>query len=217
LSVFRLCATARTSLGTLKSNWAAGGWTMAGLRGPDGTIAIEAFPDRHRRRRLREEAERNVRAAELRSFSRVPDCHRIVGVDRLDYSKGLPERIRGVEACWKPGQPIAAASSLLQIAPPTREGVEAYDVIRAELEQLTGQVNGRFGDLSWSPIRYIHRAVARPVLAGLFRRCRVGLVTPLRDGMNLVAKEYVAGPGPADPGVLVCRSSPARGADGKRR
>ena len=72
--------------------------------------------------------------------------------------------------------------------------------MRAELERLIGHANGRFGDFSWSPIRYVHRAVARPVLAGLFRRCRVGLVTPLRDGMNLVAKEYVAAQDPEDPG-----------------
>jgi trehalose 6-phosphate synthase len=92
---------------------------------------------------------------------------------------------------------------MIQIAPPTREGLEAYDQIRRDYEQATGEVNGRFGDLSWTPIRYIHRPVPRPVIAGLFRRCRIALVTPLRDGMNLVAKEYIAAQDPADPGVLV--------------
>jgi trehalose 6-phosphate synthase len=92
---------------------------------------------------------------------------------------------------------------LLQIAPPTREGLAAYDAVRAEVERLTGHVNGRFGDFGWTPVRYVHRGLPRSLLAGLFRRCRVGLVTPLRDGMNLVAKEYVAAQEPDNPGVLV--------------
>jgi trehalose 6-phosphate synthase len=80
----------------------------------------------------------------------------------------------------------------MQIAPPTREDVEAYTDIRTELEGLSGSINGEFGDFDWTPLRYIHRAVPRPTLAALFRASQVGLVTPLRDGMNLVAKEYVA-------------------------
>jgi trehalose 6-phosphate synthase len=173
------------------------------LRGFGRTIDIEAFPIGIDAAAFAELAERNVRAAELRSFNRASDCFRIIGVDRLDYSKGLPERIRGIEALLEAWPAYRGRVQLLQIAPPTREGVEAYDVIRNELEQLTGHVNGTFGDLNWTPIRYVHRAVARPILAGLFRRCRVGLVTPLRDGMNLVAKEFVAAQDPADPGVLV--------------
>jgi trehalose 6-phosphate synthase len=174
------------------------------LKGFGRTLAIEAFPIGIDAQSFAAEAERNARAPELRSLARNTDGQAlIVGVDRLDYSKGLPERIRGIETLLKTWPAYRGRIQLLQIAPPTREGVDAYADIRAELERLTGHANGRFGDLSWSPVRYVHRAVPRPVLAGLFRRCRVGLVTPLRDGMNLVAKEFVAAQDPEDPGVLV--------------
>jgi trehalose 6-phosphate synthase len=93
--------------------------------------------------------------------------------------------------------------TLMQIAPPTREEVEAYTDIRQELEGLSGSINGEFGDFDWTPVRYIHRAIPRATLSALFRASQVGLVTPLRDGMNLVAKEYVASQDPENPGVLV--------------
>ena len=93
--------------------------------------------------------------------------------------------------------------SLLQISPPTREGVQAYDDIRQETEHLSGQINGTYADITWVPIRFINRPVARETLAGLYRAADVALVTPLMDGMNLVAKEYVAAQDPASPGVLI--------------
>jgi len=93
--------------------------------------------------------------------------------------------------------------TLMQIAPPTRENVDAYADIREELERLSGAINGRFADFDWTPIRYIHRSIPRSTLAALFRGSRIGLVTPLRDGMNLVAKEDIAAQNDHDPGVLV--------------
>ena len=95
------------------------------------------------------------------------------------------------------------SATLIQVASPSREDVEAYNDIRRELEGLCGAINGDFGEIDWMPVRYIHRTVARKRLPGLFRAGRVGLVTPLRDGMNLVAKEFIASQDPADPGVLV--------------
>jgi trehalose 6-phosphate synthase len=127
----------------------------------------------------------------------------IIGVDRLDYSKGLPERMRAFDRLLELYPEHQNAVSYLQIAPPTREEVTAYADIRTELEGLAGSINGRHADFNWTPIKYIHRAVAREKLAALFRTSNVGLVTPLRDGMNLVAKEYVAAQDPSDPGVLV--------------
>ncbi|MEQ9122233.1 MAG: trehalose-6-phosphate synthase [Alphaproteobacteria bacterium] len=91
----------------------------------------------------------------------------------------------------------------MQIASPTREELAAYADIRTELERLSGSINGAFGDFDWTPIRYIHRSVPRETLAALFRGSEVGLVTPLRDGMNLVAKEYIAAQDAEDPGVLI--------------
>ncbi|MEM7723401.1 MAG: trehalose-6-phosphate synthase [Pseudomonadota bacterium] len=127
----------------------------------------------------------------------------IIGVDRLDYSKGLPNRLQAFERLLERHPQVSGRVSLLQIAPPTREGVAAYDDIRTELEQLSGRINGAYADLRWTPIRYIHRPVPRDRLAGLYRQAAVGLVTPLADGMNLVAKEYVAAQDPEDPGVLI--------------
>ena len=168
------------------------------------TLAIDAFPIGIDAESFAEEAEKNARAPQLRKLLRESeDQALIVGVDRLDYSKGLPERLRGIEAFLETSAQYRGRIRHIQIAPPTREGVDAYDAIRAELEELTGHVNGRFGDLAWQPVSYIHRALPRPLLAGLYRRSRVGLVTPLRDGMNLVAKEYVAAQDPENPGVLV--------------
>jgi trehalose 6-phosphate synthase len=91
----------------------------------------------------------------------------------------------------------------MQIAPPTRVGIRAYEEIRAELERTAGQINGRFADMDWVPIRYLNKGFDRPTLMGMLRAARVGLVTPIRDGMNLVAKEYLASQDADDPGVLV--------------
>ncbi|MEO8278102.1 MAG: trehalose-6-phosphate synthase [Ideonella sp.] len=127
----------------------------------------------------------------------------LVGVDRLDYSKGLPHRIRAFRHLLERYPENRGSSTLVQVASPSREDVEAYNDIRRELEGLCGAINGDFGEIDWMPIRYIHRTVARKRLPGLFRAGRVGLVTPLRDGMNLVAKEFIAAQDCADPGVLV--------------
>lgn len=127
----------------------------------------------------------------------------VLGVDRLDYSKGLPQRFAAFGEFLSRRAADDPRATLLQIAPPSREEVEAYRDIREELEMMAGSVNGEHAELDWTPIRYIRRGMARNVLAGLFRRADVALVTPLADGMNLVAKEYIAAQDGADPGVLI--------------
>jgi trehalose 6-phosphate synthase len=127
----------------------------------------------------------------------------LVGVDRLDYSKGLPHRLRAFRLMLQKYPETHNSATLIQIASPSREDVSAYTDILHELESLCGSINGNFGELDWMPVRYIHRTVARARLPGLYRAARVALVTPLRDGMNLVAKEFIAAQDPADPGVLV--------------
>ncbi|HJV27921.1 MAG TPA: trehalose-6-phosphate synthase [Aromatoleum sp.] len=127
----------------------------------------------------------------------------LVGVDRLDYSKGLPQRLRAIRTLLERHPETRYSATLIQIAAPSREEVDAYGDIRRELEGLAGAINGDFGDLDWMPIRYLHRTVARNRIPGLYRASAVALVTPLRDGMNLVAKEYVVAQDSADPGVLV--------------
>ena len=127
----------------------------------------------------------------------------IVGVDRLDYSKGLEERFLGYERFLVEHPEERKEVVLLQIAPPSRGAVESYQRIRSTLEGLAGRINGAHAALDWVPIRYVNQAYPRDILAGVYRACRIGLVTPLRDGMNLVAKEYVAAQDPDDPGVLI--------------
>ena len=129
--------------------------------------------------------------------------HHIIGVERLDYSKGLPDRFRAYHRFLEMFPERCKETVLMQIASPTREQLTAYAEIRVELERLSGAINGALGDFDWTPLRYIHRSLPRDVLAALFRGSEVGLVTPLRDGMNLVAKEYVAAQDEDDPGVLV--------------
>ena len=147
-------------------------------------------------------------ATAVTSRSRVlPEDHRlIIGVDRLDYSKGLPQRLRGFQQFLRARDDNQPLVSLLQISPPTRESVTAYSDIRRELESLSGEVNGEFADIGYTPVQYIHRAVPRHDLAGYYRRASIGLVTSLADGMNLVAKEYVAAQDPDNPGVLILSS-----------
>ncbi|MGH8151655.1 MAG: alpha,alpha-trehalose-phosphate synthase (UDP-forming) [Rhodanobacteraceae bacterium] len=126
-----------------------------------------------------------------------------IGVDRLDYSKGLPRRFDAFGRFLDEHSEWRSQVSLLQIAPPSRGEVPEYRALRAELERFAGATNGRYGEPDWVPIRYINRSFRRSTLAGFYRIARLGLVTPLRDGMNLVAKEFVAAQSSDDPGALV--------------
>jgi trehalose 6-phosphate synthase len=127
----------------------------------------------------------------------------MIGVDRLDYSKGLVERFKAYERFLETHPENQNRVSFLQIAPLSRADVRAYAEIRRELEQTTGRTNGRFADTDWTPIRYLNRNFPHDVLMGFMRAALIGIVTPVRDGMNLVAKEFVAAQDPADPGVLI--------------
>ena len=126
-----------------------------------------------------------------------------IGVDRLDYTKGLPQRIAGFGALLERFPRHRGKITFLQVAPVSRGDVAQYRALRRELDESVGRINGQMAEPDWAPIRYITRAVPRPTLAGFMRMARIGIVTPLRDGMNLVAKEFVAAQDAADPGVLV--------------
>jgi trehalose 6-phosphate synthase len=126
-----------------------------------------------------------------------------IGVDRVDYSKGLVNRIEAFDRMLTLQPHLKRTVSLLQIATLSRGTIEAYGNLQSELAKLVSEVNGRHGEVDWTPIRYLNKGFGQTVLAGLYRTAQVGIVTPLHDGMNLVAKEYVAAQNPADPGVLV--------------
>jgi trehalose 6-phosphate synthase len=129
--------------------------------------------------------------------------HTIIGVDRLDYSKGLPDRFEGYRRFLEEHAECQGQVFLLQIAPPSRGEVHTYESIRQDLDELSGRINGEFASVDWVPIRYVNQGYPREELAGFYRAAEIALVTPLRDGMNLVAKEYVAAQDPEDPGVLI--------------
>ncbi len=126
-----------------------------------------------------------------------------IGVDRLDYSKGLVNRISAFDRMWTMEPGLLRSVSLLQIATPSRGSIEAYGNLQNEVARLVSDVNGRHGEVDWTPVRYLNKGFGQAVLAGFYRTAQVGVVTPMHDGMNLVAKEYVAAQNPADPGVLV--------------
>ena len=127
----------------------------------------------------------------------------MIGVDRMDYTKGLPARIEAFGQLLEMYPQWNRKLSYLQITPPSRTDVEEYKDLREKLEGLAAHINGEHGECDWVPLRYLTKNFTRHKLSAMYRLARVGLVTPLRDGMNLVAKEYVASQDPADPGVLV--------------
>ena len=124
----------------------------------------------------------------------------VLGVDRLDYSKGLANRVRAFDRMIEIEPQLKRTVSMLQVAVATRGAIRAYRDLKTELAALIGEVNGRHGEVDWTPIRYLNKSFSQLTLAGFYRTAHVGLVTPLQDGMNLVAKEYVAAQNPFDPG-----------------
>jgi trehalose 6-phosphate synthase len=141
------------------------------------------------------------------SFTRMQESkdgrRMLLGVDRLDYSKGIDERMLAFERLLNESPELKGEIFLLQISTRTRSQVEAYQDMVSRLDSLSGRINGAFAEMDWVPIRSVHRMHTREELAGIYRAGDVALVTPLRDGMNLVAKEYVAAQDEANPGVLI--------------
>lgn len=127
----------------------------------------------------------------------------LIGVDRLDYSKGLPQRLRAFGQVLRSEPRFLRQATFLQVAPETRTEVRDYRRLRSQVQRIVGEINGHNADASWTPVRYVNQGYPHASLAGFYRIARVGVVTPLCDGMNLVAKEYLACQPPHDPGVLV--------------
>jgi trehalose 6-phosphate synthase len=174
------------------------------IRAYGRVFAAAAFPIGIDVDQCRTLAEENLGRPQVERFkTSLAERKLIIGVDRLDYSKGLELRFRAYESLLENFPAQRGHVSFMQIAPPTRSAVSTYETIRNELEQAAGNINGRFAEVDWVPIRYLNRAYDRSMLMALFRLAAVGLVTPIRDGMNLVAKEYVASQNSKDPGVLV--------------
>ena len=116
----------------------------------------------------------------------------ILGLDRLDYTKGIPERLQGYRMLLEDRPELRGQVVLLQVVVPSREDIPGYVELKLKIEQLVSEINGKYGQPGWSPVVYLHRSVPVCELLGLYRAAHVALVTPLKDGMNLVAKEFCA-------------------------
>jgi trehalose 6-phosphate synthase len=165
---------------------------------------VVAFPIGIDTEAFAKNAARAIRSVEARRLNAsISNRRLIIGVDRMDYSKGVRTRFEAIDDLLTEWPEEAGRFTYLQISPPSRSEVLPYQQLRRDIEHAAGHVNGKYSDIDWVPIRFVVKAVSRSALAGMYRSSRVGLVTPWRDGMNLVAKEYVASQDPEDPGVLV--------------
>ncbi len=170
----------------------------------DHTVSVVVTPigiDAQKFEQLALRAERTAEAERLEES--LGDRALVLGVDRLDYSKGLPQRFDAFGRLLYAYPQHRRCVNFLQIAARSRQEVGSYQTLRRELDRRAGDINGEFSDFDWVPLRYMTHAVKRNAIAGFYRRANIGLVTPLRDGMNLVAKEYVAAQDQVNPGVLV--------------
>jgi len=122
----------------------------------------------------------------------LPNRQLILGVDRLDYTKGIPERLLAFGHALACYPDMRKKVTLIQVVVPSRVNVEEYEKLKKEIERIVGEINGRYTEVGWTPIHYIYRSLPRPELLAYYKTCEIALVTPLKDGMNLIAKEYCA-------------------------
>ena len=174
-----------------------------GAAGSIGAMRIGTFPVGIETREFNQMARRSVKTPFVKRVRESLPGTAIIGVDRLDYSKGITHRMEAYERFLKANPDWRGRVTYMQITPKSRSEIHEYAEMERMLDAAAGHINSTFGDVSWTPVRYTNKAYSRSALAGLYRSARVGLITPLRDGMNLVAKEYVAAQDGADPGVLI--------------
>lgn len=183
----------------LGGDWGGDRYEYGGQSARLGVFPIGIDPDAFK---PREEGHEHILADEL-GLAEVPDRKLILGVDRLDYTKGIPHRLRIFERMLERHPNLGGKVLYVQISSPSRTRVPEYVQEKEQVERLVGQINGRFSQMGWVPIRYLYRSYSQTELAGFYHDTDVCLVTPLRDGMNLVAKEFVAAQDVDSPGALV--------------
>jgi trehalose 6-phosphate synthase len=168
------------------------------------TVRIGVFPIGIETNEFSRLARRSVRSPLVRNVvDSLAGRAMVIGVDRLDYSKGLAQRLDAFERFLAVYPDWRGKVTYVQITPKSRTEIQEYADMERTISEAAGRINGTYGEVAWTPIRYVNRAYSRSALAGLYRSARAALVTPLRDGMNLVAKEYIAAQDPDDPGVLI--------------
>jgi trehalose 6-phosphate synthase len=171
--------------------------------GVDRGMRIGTFPVGIETKSFNRRARRMARSAFAKEVRASVPGTLVIGVDRLDYSKGIALRLDAFESFLVANPQWRRKVTYLQITPKSRSAIREYADIEHAIEASAGRINSTYGEASWLPVRYVNRTYTRTALGGLYRSAQVGLVTPLRDGMNLVAKEYVASQDEEDPGVLI--------------
>lgn len=166
-------------------------------------MQVGAFPVGIETRNFQRRAQRAVKTSFVRKVMDTVPGVCVIGVDRLDYSKGINLRLEAFERFLMAQKQWRGKVTYLQITPRSRSEIQEYADMEREIDELCGRINGMYGEATWLPVRYINRPYSRTALSGLYRASRAALVTPLRDGMNLVAKEFVAAQDEEDPGVLI--------------
>jgi trehalose 6-phosphate synthase len=174
-----------------------------GIGVDERTMRVGAFPVGIETKEFTRRARRAARSSFVRKVRDSVPGMLVLGVDRLDYTKGITLRLEAFERFLVANQKWRGQVTYLQITPRSRSGIPEYADMEREIDSAAGRINGTYGEVAWTPVRYVNRAYTRTALAGLYRSARVALITPLRDGMNLVAKEFVASQDADDPGVLI--------------
>ena len=160
---------------------------------PDRIVSVDIFPmgidfDKY----AKAATHANTKAREVRYRSNLGNKHLILSIDRLDYSKGIPQRLKAFEMFLEKYPEYEGQASLLMLVVPSRDEVEKYKEIKDEIELLVGRINGKYGRINWTPVYYFYRSLPLYALSAFYVMSDVALVTPIRDGMNLVSKEYIA-------------------------
>jgi trehalose 6-phosphate synthase/phosphatase len=163
------------------------------VKEPGSTTLVGAFPISIDFREFAEGAAAPEVAAEAAAMAHdLNGCRIVLGVDRLDYTKGIPERLQAFRHLLEFHPELHRKLTLVQVVVPSREDIPKYAELKANIQRMVSEINGRFGEPGWVPIHYIHRSLQRPQLLAYYRAADIALITPLKDGMNLVAKEYCA-------------------------
>ncbi len=160
---------------------------------PDREVRVGAFPisiDFDEFSHVASDTEVSKQARTIRA--NLPNRQLILGVDRLDYTKGIPNRLQALRNALERHPELRRRITLVQVVVPSRETIREYDNMKQEIERLVGEINGQYTEVGWTPVTYIFRSLNRRELAAYYRACEIAMVTPLKDGMNLVAKEYCA-------------------------
>ncbi len=178
---------------TLKGARISGKGPVCTVSIPEREVRVGAFPiSIDFREFARGAATKEVSVQAWNVHATLPDMQIILGVDRLDYTKGIPVRLKAFADALERYPELRGKVAMLQVVVPSRRGVDTYERLKQEIERLVGEINGRFAQVGWTPVHYIFRSLPRTELLAYYRTCEIALITPFKDGMNLVAKEYCA-------------------------